>query len=102
MGSSSTMIFYYRFFDAASEERPMNEVSIFELDQKPFRLGRQIFAKRAVWRPSMKTWVFEDGWTCEYQGAFCTTYTPFQVHTFNEISEPPDYFLKEAPQDTHM
>jgi LPS export ABC transporter permease LptG/LPS export ABC transporter permease LptF len=101
MGNNSNRIFYYRFFDN-SEEAIMNEASVFELDQHPFRLARQIFAKRAIWRPSIKTWVFEDGWACSYQGAICTNYLPFQVQTFKEITEEPGYFLKEAPQDKQM
>ena len=102
MGANSNRIFYYRFFDNSGQEAVMNEASIFELDTRPFRLSRQIFAKRALWRPSMKTWVFEDGWSCEYNGAFCTNYAPFQVQTFKEITEAPDYFLKEALQDKQM
>ena len=102
MGLNSSRIFYYRFFDNSGEESTMNEVSIFELDKNPFRLARQIFARRARWGTSMKTWIFEDGWTCEYQGALCKTYTPFQVQTFREITEPPDYFLTEALQDKQM
>jgi lipopolysaccharide export LptBFGC system permease protein LptF len=102
MGSNSNRIFYYRFLDNSGAEAVMNEVSIFELDQHPFRLARQIFAKRASWRPARKSWVFEDGWTCEYQGAVCLTYNTFDVRPFNEITEPPDYFLKEALQDKQM
>ena len=102
MGANSNRVFYYRFFDNSAQEAVMNEASIFELDQRPFRLSRQIYAKRALWRPSVKTWVFEDGWSCEYQGAFCSNFAPFQVQTFKEITEAPDYFLKEALQDKQM
>jgi LPS export ABC transporter permease LptG len=102
MGANSNRIFYYRFFDNSGEEAIMNEASIFELDQHPFRLARQIFAKRALWRPSINTWVFEDGWTCEYIEESCANYSHFQVQTFKEISEGPDYFLKEALQDKQM
>ena len=49
----------------------MNEVSVFELEPKTFRLKRQISARKAHWSAPLKTWVFEDGWTCEYKGAFC-------------------------------
>jgi lipopolysaccharide export LptBFGC system permease protein LptF len=102
MGANSNRIFYYRFFDNSGQEAIMNEASIFELDQHPFQLSRQIFAKRALWRPSIKTWVFEDGWTCEYVEEQCANYSHFQVQTFKEISEAPDYFLKEALQDKQM
>ena len=57
---------------------------------------------RAHWSPPLKTWVFEDGWSCDYKGAFCDKSAPFQASTFPELTEPPDYFLKEAVQDKQM
>jgi LPS export ABC transporter permease LptG/LPS export ABC transporter permease LptF len=102
MGYNSSRIFNYKFFNAAGEESAMNEASVFELEPKTFRLQRQIYARLAHWSAPLKTWVFEDGWTCEYKGAFCNSYTPFQATTFRELTEPPDYFLKEALQDTQM
>jgi LPS export ABC transporter permease LptG/LPS export ABC transporter permease LptF len=102
MGYNSSRIFNYKYFDTSGEESAMNEASVFELEPKTFRLLRQIFARRAHWNVSLKTWVFEDGWTCEYKGAFCNVYTPFQATTFRELTEPPDYFLKEALQDKQM
>jgi LPS export ABC transporter permease LptG len=102
MGSNSNRIFYYRFFDKSGEQSTMSDASVFELDKSPFRLSRQIFAKRALWRPSLKTWAFEEGWTCEYQGPNCDKRTSFQVATFPEITEPPDYFLKESLKDQQM
>jgi LPS export ABC transporter permease LptG/LPS export ABC transporter permease LptF len=102
MGFNSSRIFNYKYFDKSGEESVMNEASVFELEPKTFRLQRQIYARLAHWSVPLKTWVFEDGWTCEYQGAFCSVYTPFQATTFRELTEPPDYFLKEAPQDKQM
>jgi LPS export ABC transporter permease LptG len=102
MGYDSMRIFNYKYFDNSGEESTMNEASVFELDPKTFRLQRQIFARLSHWNASLKTWVFEDGWTCEYKGAFCNIYTPFQATTFRELTEPPDYFLKEALQDKQM
>lgn len=102
MGSNSNRIFYYRFFDVTGEVSTMNEVSVFELDQRPYRLARQIYAKRARWNPSRKTWVFEEGWTCTYRGAFCDSHTVFEAATFREITEKPDYFFKEDMKDTQM
>ena len=95
MGYNSSRIFNYKYFDNSGEESSMNEASVFELEPKTFRLARQTYARRAHWSASLKTWVFEDGWTCEYKGAFCNVYTPFQATTFRELTEPPDYFLKE-------
>jgi LPS export ABC transporter permease LptG len=102
MGYNSSRIFNYKYFDTSGEQSSMIETSVFELEPKTFRLLRQIFARRAHWNVSLKTWVFEDGWTCEYKGAFCNVYTPFQATTFRELTEPPDYFLKEALQDKQM
>jgi LPS export ABC transporter permease LptG/LPS export ABC transporter permease LptF len=102
MGYNSSRIFNYKYFDTSGGESAMNEASVFELEPKTFRLQRQIYARLAHWSPALKTWVFEDGWTCEYKGAFCNVYTPFQATTFRELTEPPDYFLKEALQDKQM
>jgi len=102
MGYNSSRIFNYKYFDKSGEESSMNEVSVFELEPRTFRLVRQVYARRAHWSVPLKTWVFEDGWTCEYKGAFFEKYTPFQATTFRELTEPPDYFLKEALQDTQM
>jgi LPS export ABC transporter permease LptG/LPS export ABC transporter permease LptF len=102
MGYNSSRIFNYKYFDKSGEESSMTEASVFELEPGTFRLERQIYARLARWSVPLKTWVFEDGWTCEYQGAFCHVYTPFQATTFRELTEPPDYFLKEAPQDKQM
>lgn len=102
MGYNSSRIFNYKYFDKSGEASSMNEASVFELEPKTFRLVRQIFARRAHWSVPLKTWVFEDGWTCEYKGAFCEKYNAFQATTFRELTEPPDYFLKEALQDKQM
>jgi lipopolysaccharide export LptBFGC system permease protein LptF len=95
MGYNSSRIFNYKYFDNSGEESSMNEASVFELEPKTFRLMRQIYARRAHWSVPLKTWVFEDGWSCEYKGAFCHVYAPFQATTFRELTEPPDYFLRK-------
>jgi LPS export ABC transporter permease LptG/LPS export ABC transporter permease LptF len=100
MGHGASRIFYYKYFDPS--EPSMNGVSVFELEPKTFRLTRQISAVRAHWSAPLKTWVFEDGWSCDYIGAFCDKAAPFQASTFPELTEPPDYFLKEAVQDKQM
>ena len=48
--------------------------------------------------------MFENGWSCDFRSLACTSYSPFpsQVTTFPELTEPPDYFLKEAVQDKQM
>ena len=60
--------------------------------------------------PYLKNWVFETGWSSDFRPDGTREekketgggYNPFQVATFPELTEPPDYFLKEAMQDTQM
>jgi lipopolysaccharide export LptBFGC system permease protein LptF len=98
MGQGSR-IYYYRYFDQAASM--MGDVNVFELDPNTFRMVRQIAAERARWSSSLKTWVLENGWSSDF-GAEARGYAPFQATTFKELSEPPDYFLKEAVQDKQM
>ena len=55
----------------------MEEVNVFELDPASFRLKHEIVADRARWNPALKTWVFENGWSAEFQGADCKSYAAF-------------------------
>jgi LPS export ABC transporter permease LptG len=98
MGKGSR-IYYYRYFDPS--ESMMGGVNVFELDPKSFAMVRQIEAERARWSGSLKAWVFENGWFRDFR-AGVPPYNPFQVTTFQELTEPPDYFLKEAVQDKQM
>jgi LPS export ABC transporter permease LptG len=93
-------IYYYKFFDQT--ENVMGGVSVFELDPTSFQLVRQISAERAHWQRSLNTWVFENGWRREFHGNQSIPMTPFQVQTFQELNEPPNYFLKEVKQDSQM
>ncbi|HXI40319.1 MAG TPA: LptF/LptG family permease [Bryobacteraceae bacterium] len=90
-------IYYYKYFD--NLESVMGNVSVFELDPKTFDLRREISAERAQWQPSLRTWIFQSGWVRQVHP---TTFTRFQVMTFAELDEPPDYFLKELKQDKQM
>jgi LPS export ABC transporter permease LptG/LPS export ABC transporter permease LptF len=90
-------IYYYKYFD--NLESVMGQVSVFELDPKTFDLRREISAERAQWQPSLRTWIFQSGWVRQVRPA---TFTRFQVMTFPELDEPPDYFLKELKQEKQM
>jgi len=90
-------IYYYKYFD--NLESVMGNVSVFELDPKTFDLRREISAERAQWQPSLRTWIFQSGWVRQVRPP---TFTRFQVMTFAELDEPPDYFLKELKQDKQM
>ena len=97
---ASSRIFYYKYFDPNA--RVMAQVYVFELDPATFHLTREISAERAHWNPSLKTWVFENGWSSDFQGTRRTATRNFTAQTFAELTEAPDYFLKEALQDKQM
>ncbi|HJZ99802.1 MAG TPA: LptF/LptG family permease [Candidatus Solibacter sp.] len=102
MGSDGSRVYYYRFFDNSGEEAIMHEAFVFELDRKTFRLTRQIYAEQAHWSSHLKTWVFENGWSCGYQEARCASYASYKAHSFDELTEKPEYFLNEALKDQQM
>ncbi|MEK7753143.1 MAG: LptF/LptG family permease, partial [Acidobacteriota bacterium] len=93
-------IYYYRHFDQA--ENVMVGVSVYELDPRTFRLRRHIWAERARWEWSLKSWIFQNGWTRDIDGVRVSNYRQFQATTFPELDEPPGYFLKEVKQDKQM
>jgi LPS export ABC transporter permease LptF/LPS export ABC transporter permease LptG len=108
MGYGAHRIYYYDYFDTSAHV--MLGVNVFELDPRPgaFRLQREIVAQRATWSPSIKTWVFENGWTCTFVDTSCSHFTPFsendptQVATFQELTEPPEYFLPQGMPEKQM
>jgi lipopolysaccharide export LptBFGC system permease protein LptF len=78
-------------------------VSVFELEPATFALKRQIQAQRAYWSASLNAWVFENGWSSDFQkNRRLTPRNDFLAHTFRELNEPPDYFLREAVQEKQM
>jgi lipopolysaccharide export system permease protein len=91
-------IWYYKYLD--SQKEVMGGVSIYDLDPKTFSLQREISAERAEWQPLLRTWIFQNGWAREIQAH--GKFERFQVKTFSELAEPPDYFLKELKQDKQM
>ncbi len=93
-------IYYYRYFDPA--ENVMVGVSVYELDPASFRLRRHISAERARWEPALRTWIFQNGWTRDIDGIRVNNYHDFQATAFPELTEPPNYFLKEVKQDKQM
>jgi LPS export ABC transporter permease LptF/LPS export ABC transporter permease LptG len=97
-------IYYYRYFD--THENMMEDVNVFDLDPATFSLIHEIVAARARWNPTLKTWVFEDGWSAQFQGSDCKSYAgfhgPLQPVSFPALTEAPDYFLKEATQYKEM
>jgi LPS export ABC transporter permease LptG/LPS export ABC transporter permease LptF len=98
MGQGSR-IYYYKHFDPA--QGLMADVSVFEINPVNFKMVRQIWAERARWSPTLKTWVFERGWNSDLTGASRKS-DPFEAMAFPELTEPPNYFQKEAIQDKQM
>jgi lipopolysaccharide export system permease protein len=96
-------IYYYKYFDPV--ERVMVGVSVYELDPATFRLTKHISAEKARWERRLRAWIFENGWSREFdtQGQE-KVFDNFagQVRTFKELDERPDWFLKEVLQDKQM
>ncbi|PWU03067.1 MAG: LPS export ABC transporter permease LptF [Terriglobia bacterium] len=97
---ASSRIYYYKYFDP--NEHIMAGVYVFELEPATFHLNREIYADRAHWNSSLKTWVFENGWSSDFQGTQRLSTRTFGGQTFPELTEDPGYFLKEALQDKQM
>ncbi len=93
-------IFYYKYFEAS--DRSMLGVSVYEIERSTFQLTREIGAERARWDPSLQTWVFVNGWSRDVNGVIERNVKRFQATTFPELTERPDYFLKEVKQDKQM
>jgi LPS export ABC transporter permease LptG len=99
-------IYYYKLFD--NQENAMLGVSVFEIDETKFFISRHISAEKARWEPSIKQWVFHNGWRRDLKPdrdfVHETAFDNFtgETRTFNELKEPPDYFLREAKQGKQM
>ena len=96
----SDRIYNYRFFDA--DRNVFANLSVFEFDPKTFRMTRRIYASRAFWEAPIHGWVLEQGWVRELEGDRVTSYVPFSVATFDELSEAPPYFKKEVKPSAQM
>ncbi len=93
-------IYYYQLFDADTDT--FRGISIFEFDPKTFQLTRRISAAEAHWEPSLQKFVFENGRVRSLKGASIQDYKTFEVATFNELHEDPNYFKKEVRQSSEM
>ncbi len=93
-------IYYYKYFDP--NENVMVGVSVFEIDQKKFRLSRHIMAERARWEQGIGTWIFQNGWSRDIEGTRVRQFQPFQAQAFKELDEPPSYFLQKVMQEKQM
>lgn len=96
----SGKLYNYRFFDPDSDV--FANLSVFEFDPSSFQLTRRLYAARAFWEPHIPGWVLEDGWKRDLQGGKVTSFQPFAVATFHELSEQPGYFKKEVRASEQM
>ncbi|PYV17107.1 MAG: hypothetical protein DMG21_09435 [Acidobacteria bacterium] len=90
----SNRVFNYRYFEAG--QNTFSDLSVFEIDPSTFHLTRRIFARHAFWDPRVENWVLEQGWERQLAGDRVSEYKPFNAMVFNELSEPPGYFLPKA------
>ena len=93
-------IFYYEYFDPDNDR--FANITVFEFDPATFSLSRRIFAAGAHWDPQIHRWIFEHGWQRSFEGDTVTNYQTFEVSTFPEIVEPPQYFKKETRPSQEM
>jgi LPS export ABC transporter permease LptG/LPS export ABC transporter permease LptF len=93
-------IFYYEFFDSDNDR--FANITVFEFDPNTFSLSRRIFAAGAHWDPQIHRWIFEHGWARSFEGDAVTNYQTFEVTTFPEIIEQPQYFKKETRPSQEM
>jgi LPS export ABC transporter permease LptG/LPS export ABC transporter permease LptF len=96
----SNQIYYYQVFDPDTDR--FGGISVFEFDPATFQLTRRIHADGAHWEPSLKKWVFENGWVRTLSGTSIQEYRTFDVSTFKELGEDPSYFKKEVRQSSEM
>ena len=95
-------IYYYRYFEPA--ESVMLDVNVYEIDPQHFRLLHVITAERARWEPSIKSWVFQNGYRRTFDGVRVKKFDDFrgEVASFAHLNEPPSYFLKEVKLSSQM
>ena len=98
--SDNSKVYNYDLFDPS--EKLFGGLSVIELDPATFQMRRRVFATRAHWLETEKTWVLESGWVRDFSEGAVTRYAPFKVTTLPELSEPPSYFNREVIQAFQM
>ena len=90
----SSKIYNYDLFDPA--QSLFGGLSVVEVDPTSFQIRRRLFASRARWSESQKTWVLEGGWVREFSAGTIVSYNRFTVTSLPELIEPPSYFNREV------
>jgi LPS export ABC transporter permease LptG len=95
-------IYHYESFDP--RRRGISSLSIYEFDERPWRLRRRTFVSSAVCEeltPSRGTWNVRNGWVRDLNADGDTTaYSEFPARMWT--LEPPDYFGSEQPEADRM
>ncbi|MBV8808309.1 MAG: LptF/LptG family permease [Acidobacteriaceae bacterium] len=93
-------IYNYSFLDP--KNAVMSNVNVYELDPATFRVVHQISADRARWDPDRHTWIFQNGMSQTVVNEF-DTYKLFRGSaSFQELTEPPSWFVKEEKEYKEM
>lgn len=98
-GKNNT-IYYYELFDA--ESNSFGNISIFEFNPTTFELNKRIFAAHAHWDSDLNRFEFEQGWTRSFHNSAIAGFRQFDVSTFAELSESPEYFKRKIEQSSEM
>jgi LPS export ABC transporter permease LptG/LPS export ABC transporter permease LptF len=93
-------IYNYRYLDP--REAIMSKVNVYELDPTNFRVVHQISADRAVWVPSLKSWIFLKGLSDVTDSKDNEKPSLFEEASFKELIEPPSWFVKEEKEYKEM
>jgi LPS export ABC transporter permease LptF/LPS export ABC transporter permease LptG len=93
-------IYNYNLFDP--REKLFGGLTVIELNPVNFQMRRRVYATRARWLDTEKTWVLESGWVRDFALGAVERYSPFKVTTLPELTEPPSYFNREVIQAFQM
>ncbi len=96
----SSKIYNYDVFEPS--QNLFGGLTVLELDPVTFQVRRRVFASRAEWSASQKTWILEGGWIRDFSGGTITNYEQFRVRDLAELTEPPSYFNREFLQAFQM
>src|SRR3970282_258410 len=87
-------LYNYGLFDP--ESRLFGALNVFELNPETFQMRRRVYAARAIWNDTAKTWNLEAGWVRDFDGASIKQFVPFRQIQLPELTEPPAYFFREV------
>jgi LPS export ABC transporter permease LptF/LPS export ABC transporter permease LptG len=93
-------IYNYDLFDPV--QNLFGGLSIIEIDPANFQVRRRIFASRAQWSASQRTWLLESGWIRDFADGSISRYERFPVMALPELTESPSYFNREVRQASQM